>query len=50
MSGPLPTWMRPFAAAASVGYGVAIHVRAKHLQDRLGDPPPQSRFTLPQIA
>ncbi len=36
MSGPLPTWMRPFAAAASVGYGVAIHVRAKRLQDRLG--------------
>ncbi len=35
MSGPLPTWMRPFAAAASVGYGVAIHARARRLQERL---------------
>ena len=35
MSGPLPTWMGPLAAAASVGYGVAIRARANRLEQRL---------------
>ena len=35
MSGPLPTWMGPLAAAASVGYGVAIRARANRLEQSL---------------
>ena len=35
MSGPLPTWMEPFAAAASVGYGAAIRARGNRLERRL---------------
>ena len=35
MSGPLPTWMQPVAAAVSVGYGVAIRARANRMRRRL---------------
>ncbi|MSR34449.1 MAG: tetraacyldisaccharide 4'-kinase [Phycisphaerales bacterium] len=35
MSGPLPIWMGPFAAAASVGYGAVIRARANRLEQSL---------------
>ena len=35
MSGPLPMWMHPVAAAASVGYGAVIRARANRMRRRL---------------